>query len=99
MLRLTVKSLGDRSERLQRVPVGARMVAEGPYGAMTADRRTRRDDLLVAGGVGITPMRALFVTIPTAPGQSLMLLHRAATPEQVVFREGPTPWPPDGRRS
>jgi predicted ferric reductase len=86
-LRLTVKSLGDGSERLQRVPVGTRVVAEGPYGAMTADRRTRRDVLLVAGGVGITPMRALFETIPTTPGQDLMLLYRASTPEQIVFRE------------
>jgi ferredoxin-NADP reductase len=31
---------------------------------MTADRRTRCDVLLIAGGVGITPMRALFETIP-----------------------------------
>jgi predicted ferric reductase len=86
-LRLTVKSLGDGSERLQQVPVGTRVVAEGPYGAMTADRRTRRDVLLVAGGVGITPMRALFETIPTAPGQDLMLLYRATSPEEIVFRE------------
>lgn len=86
-LRLTVKSLGDGSERLQRVPVGTRVVAEGPSGAMTTDRRTHRDVLLVAGGVGITPMRALFETIPTAPGQDLMLLYRASTPREIVFRD------------
>jgi predicted ferric reductase len=86
-LRLTVKTLGDGSERLQRLPVGTRLVAEGPYGAMTADRRTRRDVLLIAGGVGITPMRALFETMPIAPGQDLMLLYRANEPEQLVFRE------------
>jgi predicted ferric reductase len=86
-LRLTVKTLGDGSERLQRVPVGTRVVAEGPYGAMTAARRTRRDVLLVAGGVGITPMRALFQTMPTTPGQDLMLLYRARDRDQLVFRE------------
>jgi ferredoxin-NADP reductase/DMSO/TMAO reductase YedYZ heme-binding membrane subunit len=86
-LRLTVKALGDGSERLQRVPVGTRVVAEGPYGAMTADRRTRRDVLLVAGGVGITPMRALFETMPTGEDQDLMLLYRARDREQVVFRQ------------
>lgn len=86
-IRLTVKALGDGSERLQRVPVGTRVIAEGPYGAMTAARRTRRDVLLVAGGVGITPMRALFQTMPTTPGQDLMLLYRARNRDQLVFRE------------
>jgi predicted ferric reductase len=86
-LRLTVKALGGGSQRLQRVPVGTRLIAEGPYGAMTADRRTRRDVLLIAGGVGITPMRALFETMPVAPGQDLMLLYRAKDRDQLVFRE------------
>ena len=69
------------------MPVGTRIIAEGPYGAMTAARRTRRDVLLVAGGVGITPMRALFQTMPTTPGQDLMLLYRARDRDQLVFRE------------
>jgi predicted ferric reductase len=86
-IRLTVKALGDGSERLQRVPLGTRVIAEGPYGAMTAARRTRRDVLLVAGGVGITPLRALFQTMPITPGQDLMLLYRARDRDQLVFRE------------
>ncbi|MGB7981362.1 MAG: ferredoxin reductase family protein [Candidatus Nanopelagicales bacterium] len=85
-LRLTVKALGDGSTQLQQLPVGTRVIAEGPYGVMTAARRTRRDLLLIAGGVGITPMRALFETLPKTPGQDLMLLYRASTPEQLVFR-------------
>lgn len=86
-LRLTVKSLGAGSERLQRVPVGTRLIAEGPYGAMTAGRRTRRDVLLIAGGVGITSMRALFETMPMDASQDLMLLYRANDRDQLVFRE------------
>jgi ferredoxin-NADP reductase len=85
--RLTVKTLGDGSERLQRVPAGTRLIAEGPYGAMTAARRTRRDVLLIAGGVGITPMRALFETMPIDRDQDLMLLYRATEPDQLVFRD------------
>lgn len=53
---------------------------------MTAACRTRRNVLLVAGGVGITPMRALFETVPLAPGQQLDLLYRARSLEHVVFR-------------
>jgi predicted ferric reductase len=86
-LRLTVKALGEGSANLQSVAVGTWVLAEGPYGAMTAARRTRRNVLLVAGGVGITPMRALFETMPLDPGQSLILLYRARGPEHILFRE------------
>jgi ferredoxin-NADP reductase/DMSO/TMAO reductase YedYZ heme-binding membrane subunit len=86
-LRLTVKALGDGSRWLQDVEVGTWVVAEGPYGAMTAQRRTRRDVALIAGGVGITPMRALFETIPLTPQQDLVLLYRARTREELVFRD------------
>jgi predicted ferric reductase len=85
-LRLTVKALGDGSARVQRVPVGTRVMAEGPYGALTAARRRRRDVLLVAGGVGITPMRALFETLPLAQDQDLVLLYRADRRDDIVFR-------------
>jgi predicted ferric reductase len=85
-LRLTVKSLGEGSHRLQNVDGGTWVVAEGPYGAMTSAKHTRRDILLIAGGVGITPMRALFETVPLAPGGDLTLLYRARGPEHVIFR-------------
>ncbi len=85
-LRLTVKDLGNGSKLLQHVEVGTWVVAEGPYGAMTAERRTQRDVLLIAGGVGITPMRALFETIPMKADQDLVLLYRADRPEHIVFR-------------
>ena len=86
-LRLTVKALGEGSTGLQSVAVGTWVVAEGPYGAMTASRRTRRNVLLIAGGVGITPMRALFETLPLGPQQDLTLLYRARGLEDVLFRD------------
>jgi ferredoxin-NADP reductase len=52
---------------------------------MTADRRTRPSVLLVAGGVGITPMRALFETLAVGDGR-LTLLYRASSQGDVVFR-------------
>lgn len=87
VLRLTVKSLGDGSHVLQHVDPGTWIVAEGPYGTMTAERRTRRDVLLIAGGVGITPLRALFETIELAPGQDLLLLYRVRTQADIVFHD------------
>ncbi|RBY74720.1 ferric reductase [Blastococcus sp. TF02-09] len=85
-LRLTVKELGDGSRDLQALPVGTWVVAEGPYGAVTPARRTRRDVVLIAGGVGITPMRALFESIPIAPDGDLLLVYRARNEDELVFR-------------
>jgi predicted ferric reductase len=86
-LRLTVKALGDGSTQLRDLSVGTWIVAEGPYGVMTSGRRTRHDVLLIAGGVGITPMRALFETLPREPWQDILLLYRARGPEDLLFRD------------
>jgi predicted ferric reductase len=85
-LRLTVKALGDGSRNMQALPEGTRVIAEGPFGAVTSARRTHRNVLLIAGGVGITPMRALFESLPLAPGEDLLLLYRARTPDELLFR-------------
>lgn len=58
-LRLTAKASGDGSAALRHLKPGTRVFAEGPYGAFTALHRTRPDALLIAGGVGVTPVRAL----------------------------------------
>jgi ferredoxin-NADP reductase len=86
-LRLTVKALGDGTKNLQNLAVGTWVVAEGPYGAITSARRTRRDVLLIAGGVGITPMRALFETMPLWPGADILLLYRARSADELLFRK------------
>ncbi len=49
MLRITVKAIGDHSSRLRELRPGTRVWAEGPYGALTAQRRSRGKVLLVAG--------------------------------------------------
>ncbi|KUN97650.1 oxidoreductase [Streptomyces caeruleatus] len=58
-LRLTAKAAGSASAGLRDVPVGTRAYVEGPYGAFTSLHRTRPGTLLIAGGVGITPVRAM----------------------------------------
>lgn len=86
MLRITVKAVGGHSGALARLRPGTRVWAEGPYGAMTAARRSRGKVLLLAGGAGITPLRALFETLPGLPGD-LTLLYRARTAEELALRD------------
>ena len=83
-IRITVKALGDHSAALAGLQPGTRVVAEGPYGAVTAAVRRRRKVLLIGGGIGITPLRALFETLPAAPGD-LTLVYRASEVGDIVF--------------
>ena len=66
LLRITVKAVGGHSTGLSRLKPGTRVWAEGPYGAMTASRRSQSKVLMIAGGAGIT-LRALFETLPGGP--------------------------------
>ena len=63
LMRITVKARGDHSGSLANLRPGTRIIAEGPYGAFTPSLTGRRV-LLIAGGVGITPIRAMFAALP-----------------------------------
>ncbi len=83
-LRVTVKDLGDHSSAMAALPTGTRVVAEGPYGVFTADARHSDRVVLVAGGVGVTPLRALIDDLPhDAP---IDLLYRAPRADALVLR-------------
>jgi predicted ferric reductase len=84
-LRITAKGVGDHSQALRHVRPGTRVMAEGPYGNLTARRRTRRRVLLIAGGVGITPLRAMIEDLPGGPGD-ITLLYRATSAHDLLFR-------------
>jgi predicted ferric reductase len=83
-LRITVAHLGEHSAALARLRPGTRVMTEGPYGALTAQRRRQRKVLLIAGGIGITPLRALFETLPG--GRDVTLLYRVGHEREVLFR-------------
>jgi predicted ferric reductase len=85
MLRITVKMTGEHSRSLLTLTRGTRVFAEGPYGGMTKDRRRRRKVLLIGGGVGITPLRALFESLPGRPGD-ITLLYRVNSEQDLVLR-------------
>ncbi|MCX5208230.1 ferredoxin reductase family protein [Kitasatospora sp. NBC_00240] len=82
-LRFTVKDLGGHSAAVARLKPGTRVHAEGPYGAFTAGQRRGRKVLLLGAGVGITPLRALFETLPGR----VTLVQRARRPQDVLFRD------------
>ncbi len=84
-LRITVKDLGDHSRSLALLKRNTRVFVEGPYGAFTAGRSTRPHIVLIGGGVGITPVRALMDEFKD--GVEMDLIYRASRQEDLVLRE------------
>jgi predicted ferric reductase len=84
-LRITVKALGEGSARLASVRRGTRVLFEGPYGRLTGAVRTRRHLVMIASGIGITPLRALLEELAYRPGEATLLYRTASLPE-VIFR-------------
>lgn len=82
-LRFTVKVIGNHTEELQRLRPGTRVFAEGPSGQFTAEHRRKHRALLIAGGSGIAPIRALLESLPPAT----VVLYRASRAEDIIFRE------------
>ena len=85
LLRITIKARGDGTRRLFEIPRGTLVFAEGPYGVLTRRRRRRPRVLLIAGGVGITPMRALFEEMDL-PGKDVTLVYRASREQDLVLK-------------
>jgi predicted ferric reductase len=84
-LRLTAKAAGSTSAGLRNVPVGSRAFVEGPYGAFTSLHRTRPGTLLIAGGVGITPVRAMLEE--EAIGDVVVLYRVRSEADAVLLNE------------
>jgi ferredoxin-NADP reductase len=83
-LRITVKQTGDHSAAVRDLKPGTRVIAEGPYGAFTAQRRHGDYVVLVAGGVGVTAVRALLEELPH--DAAVDVIYRARRHSDVVLQ-------------
>ncbi len=59
----TIRHVGDFTKAVGRLRVGAVVRLDGPYGDFTVDIRQSRPLLLIAGGVGVTPMMSILRTL------------------------------------
>ena len=81
--RITIKDLGDFSHRIGSVKPGTFVLAEGPFGSFTDEARTQDRVALIAGGVGITPIRALLEELHG----DVVLVYRARTAGDLLFHD------------
>jgi predicted ferric reductase len=84
-LRITVKDLGDGSARVAALQPGTKTLIEGPYGKLTGETYPGGPVVMLACGIGITPLLALLGELPYAAGDAT-LIYRARTEAEITFR-------------
>jgi predicted ferric reductase len=85
MLRITVKDLGDGSARAAELKPGTRTLIEGPYGKLTGESYPGGPVVMLACGIGVTPLLALLGELPYARGEAT-LIYRVRTEAEIAFR-------------
>lgn len=83
-LRITVKEVGDFTKELHTLKQGTKVLVEGPYGVFTDFFGMAPKVLLIAGGIGITPIRSLSQQF-SASGKHVELLYANKTRNDIVF--------------
>lgn len=86
-LEFSIKALGDWSSTV--VPTlapGDRLWVDGPYGVFTPDRVPGQGLFLIAGGIGISPMRSILRTMRDREDRRpVVLLYAANSPDRAPY--------------
>jgi predicted ferric reductase len=83
----TIRHAGDFTRTIRRLPPGSPVWVDGPHGAFTNDADDATGFVLIAGGVGITPMMSMLRTAAQrSDTRPYRLLVVASKPEDLLFR-------------
>jgi len=84
-LRITIKNLGDFTGRIaDRLQPGTPVLIDGPHGIFTVQRATNKKLALIAGGIGITPLYAIFIS---QTDRRLTLFYSEQTEAKLIFKK------------
>jgi predicted ferric reductase len=84
---MSIRNLGDFTSAIDKVPVGQRVHLDGPYGAFTIGNPADMH-VLIAGGVGVTPMMSMIRTLADrSDTRPVTLLYGSRDWESITFRE------------
>jgi len=85
-LRFTFKTSGDFTNKLASVPVGTRLLVDGPRGSFVTEHSFDRKVLMIAGGIGVSPFIPLAKSL-LEDKRDVTVLYSVVNREDVAFRE------------
>jgi 3-phenylpropionate/trans-cinnamate dioxygenase ferredoxin reductase subunit len=88
-LEFGIKAVGDYTKRIKDYEPGTRAFLDGPYGVFTIDRYwDSAGFVLIAGGIGITPIFSILLTAAEQQDdRPFLLIYSSATWDEVTYRE------------
>ncbi|WP_217441149.1 ferredoxin reductase family protein [Nocardia barduliensis] len=85
-VQITIKALGDFTSTIGDIPPGTRAFLDGPHGVFTPDRHEGPGFVLIAGGVGITPMISILRTMADrGDRRPFLLIYAVRTVSEQTF--------------
>jgi NAD(P)H-flavin reductase len=90
LLEFCIRKMGSLTETLFSLKENQTIGIRGPYGnGFPMDKLEGKDILIVAGGMGVAPLRSLLLDILDNRDKygKLTYLHGAKTPSEMLFRE------------
>ena len=91
----TVRSVGQATHSLVNQQVGASVGVRGPFGTgWPADAARGRDVIIVAGGIGLAPLRPLIYHVLRNREEygRLVVLYGTRSPRELLYRKELTAW-------
>ena len=87
ILAITVKAVGEFSNKLHQLKAGDRLIASMPYGYFYTETETT-ELVMIAGGIGIAPFRSMILdSLQKNPNRKLALFHSSRTCNESIFRD------------
>lgn len=83
-LRFTIKSLGDYSKTVNQIKPGTYVIIDGPLGKFTTERAVTKKYLLIAGGVGVTPIVAMAQELKNKQAD-FAVLYSVKSQQDLIF--------------
>ena len=83
-LELGIKMLGDHTAKFNQLKPGAKVTIDGPYGRFSPAFHPNKDQIWIAGGIGITPFISMARQI-VSTDQNATLIWTVKNAQEAVF--------------
>lgn len=84
-LKISVKGFGDYTNEIKNLKAGDKVSIEGPYGGFSYKKAPSKNQIWIAGGIGITPFLSMAGDLKAGDGYKVDLYYAVNKPEEAIY--------------